>query len=83
MTRLRKLLKGGSGEVLQVKQKKELVQGVRINDLCHVALFGNIQISTAAVQALCDADIPVTYFSKSRTFVPFFVLPKLTRSSCG
>jgi CRISPR-associated protein Cas1 len=64
---------GRSGEVLQVKlataspcrggQKKELVQEVRINDLCHVALFGNIQISTAAVQALCDADVPVTYFS--------------------
>lgn len=59
---------GRSGEVLQVKQKKELVQEVRINDLCHVALFGNIQISTAAVQALCDADIPVTYFSMGGWF---------------
>jgi CRISPR-associated protein Cas1 len=53
---------------LQVKQTKELVQEVRINDLCHVALFGNIQISTAAVQALCDADIPVTYFSMGGWF---------------
>jgi len=59
---------GRSGEVLQVKQKKELLQEVRINDLCHVALFGNIQISTAAIQALCDADIPVTYFSMGGWF---------------
>ena len=59
---------GRSGEVLQIKQKKELVQEVRINDLCHVGLFGNIQISTAAIQALCDADIPVTYFSMGGWF---------------
>ena len=59
---------GRSGEVLQVKLKKELVQEVRINDLCHVALFGNIQISTAAVQALCEADIPITYFSMGGWF---------------
>jgi len=57
------LFVGRSGEVLQVKEKKELVQEVRINDLSHVALFGNVQISTAAVQALCEADVPVTYFS--------------------
>jgi CRISP-associated protein Cas1 len=36
---------------------------VRLNDVNHVALFGNIQISTQAVQALCDAEIPLTYFS--------------------
>jgi CRISPR-associated protein Cas1 len=59
---------GRSGEVLQVKLKKELLQEVRINDLCHIALFGNIQISTAAVQALCEADIPVTYFSMGGWF---------------
>jgi CRISPR-associated protein Cas1 len=59
---------GRSGEVLQVKLKNELVQEVRINDLCHVALFGNIQISTAAVQALCEADIPITYFSMGGWF---------------
>ena len=65
------LFVGRSGEVLQVKEKKELVQEVRINDLSHVALFGNIQISTAAVQALCEADIPVTYFSMGGWFYGF------------
>ena len=41
---------------------------MRINDVTHIALFGNIQISTAAVQALCDADVPVTYFSMGGWF---------------
>jgi CRISP-associated protein Cas1 len=62
------LFVGRSGEVLQIKDKKELVQEVRIGDLSHVALFGNIQISTAAVQALCEADVPITYFSMGGWF---------------
>jgi len=45
-----------------------LVDEVRLSDLCHVALFGNIQLSTQAVQRLCDADIPVTYFSMGGWF---------------
>ncbi len=65
------LFVGRSGEVLQVKEKKQLVQEVRINDLSHIALFGNIQISTAAVQALCEADVPVTYFSMGGWFYGF------------
>jgi len=65
------LFVGRSGEVLQVKEKKQLLQEVRINDLSHVALFGNIQISTAAVQALCEADVPVTYFSMGGWFYGF------------
>jgi CRISPR-associated protein Cas1 len=36
---------------------------VRLADVSHVALFGNIQITTQAIQGLCDAEIPVTYFS--------------------
>ncbi len=62
------LFVGRKGEVLQVKEKKELMQEVRINDLSHVALFGNVGISTAAVQTLCEADVPVTYFSMGGWF---------------
>ena len=51
--------------------KQGSAQEVRINDLSHVALFGNIQISTAAVQALCEADIPITYFSMGGWFYGF------------
>ena len=62
------LFVGRSGDVLQVKEKKETVQEVRINDLNHVALFGNIQISTQAVQNLCEKEIPITYFSMGGWF---------------
>lgn len=65
------LFVGRSAEVLQVKDKKEVVQEVRILDLSHVALFGNIGISTAAVQALCEAGVPVTYFSMGGWFYGF------------
>lgn len=65
------LFVGRKGEVLQVKEKKELVQEVRINDLSHVALFGNVGISTAAVQTLCEADVPITYFSMGGWFYGF------------
>jgi CRISPR-associated protein Cas1 len=59
---------GRKDELLQVKQEKAVLDEVRINDLSHVALFGNIQISTQAIQALCEADVPVTYFSMGGWF---------------
>jgi CRISPR-associated protein Cas1 len=54
--------------VLQVKEKDKVVDEVRLRDLSHVALFGNIQISTQAVQSLCEMEIPVTYFSMGGWF---------------
>ncbi len=54
--------------VLKVKEKDRLVEEVRVSDVCHVALFGNIQMSTQAVQRLCDHDIPVTWFSMGGWF---------------
>ncbi len=59
---------GKSGEVLQVKDKDKSVQEVRIGEVCQVNLLGNIQISTQAVQSLCDAGVPVTYFSMGGYF---------------
>lgn len=54
---------GRSDETLTVKDKDTLLDEVRLADVSHVALFGNIQITTQAIQGLCDAEIPVTYFS--------------------
>jgi CRISPR-associated protein Cas1 len=54
---------------LQVRDKKELLQEVRIGDIDHVGLFGSIQISTQAVQQLCEKDIPITYFSMGVGFM--------------
>ena len=53
---------------LVVKEKKEKVGEFRFHDLHHLALFGPVQISTAAVHALCDRNIPITYFSMGGWF---------------
>ena len=59
---------GCKDEVLQVKDKDKLIEEVRMRDVSHVALFGNIQISTQAIQSLCEQEVPVTYFSMGGWF---------------
>jgi CRISPR-associated protein Cas1 len=59
---------GKSGEVLQVKEKEKTVQEVRIGEVCQVNLLGSIQISTQAVQSLCEAGVPISYFSMGGYF---------------
>lgn len=54
---------GRKGEVLEVRDKKTVLQEVRIRDINHLGVFGNIQVSTQVVQELCDQEIPITYFS--------------------
>ena len=59
---------GKSGDVLQVKEKDALRQEVRLNEICQLNVMGNIQITTQAIQALCGAEIPVSYFSQGGWF---------------
>ena len=59
---------GCKEEVLQVKEKDHVVEEVRMRDVSHVALFGNIQITTQAIQALCELEVPITYFSMGGWF---------------
>jgi CRISPR-associated protein Cas1 len=59
---------GRSGEVLQVKEKDAVRQELRVGEICQVNLMGNVQISTQAVQTLCEAEIPVCYFSQGGWF---------------
>jgi CRISPR-associated protein Cas1 len=59
---------GKSGDVLQVKDKEKLVQEVRLGEVCQVNLMGNVQVTTQAVQMLCEAGVPVTYFSMGGYF---------------
>jgi CRISPR-associated protein Cas1 len=59
---------GCKDEVLTVKEKDRVVEEVRMRDVSHVALFGNIQISTQAIQSLCELEVPVTYFSMGGWF---------------
>ena len=57
-----------SASVLQVKDRDSILEEIRLNDICQVSLFGNVQITTQAVQALCEADVPVCYFSMGGWF---------------
>ncbi len=59
---------GKSGEVLQVREKDELKQEIRIGEVSQLNLMGNIQVSTQAVQRLCEAEVPVCYFSQGGWF---------------
>jgi len=59
---------GKSGDVLQVRDKDELKQEVRIGEICQVNLMGNIQVSTQAIQSLCEASKPLCYFSQGGWF---------------
>src|SRR4029077_8166033 len=59
---------GKSGFVLKVQEKEKVVQEVRINDICQLNLLGSIQLSTQAVQALCEQEVPIAYFSMGGWF---------------
>jgi len=59
---------GKSGAVLQVKEEKSILQEVRVGELCQVSVMGNVQVSTQAIQALCDAEVPICYFSMGGWF---------------
>ena len=54
--------------MLQVEKRRQLLQEVRIGEICQVNLMGNVQISTQAVQALCEAEVPICYFSMGGWF---------------
>jgi CRISPR-associated protein Cas1 len=59
---------GKSGNVLKIKEKDWVVQEVRIGETCQVNLFGGIQLTTQAIQTLCENDIPIAYFSQGGWF---------------
>ena len=59
---------GKTGEVLQIKDKEQLKQEVRLGEICQLNLMGNVQLSTQAVQTLCGADIPICYYSQGGWF---------------
>jgi len=59
---------GKKDQCLVIKDKGKAVSEFRFLDLHHLALFGPVQISTGAVHALCDKDIPITYFSMGGWF---------------
>lgn len=59
---------GKNGQVLRIQEKERVVDEVRIGEICQVNLFGNIQITTQAIQTLCELDVPIAYFSMGGWF---------------
>lgn len=59
---------GKSGEVLQVRERDALRQEIRLGEICQLNVMGNIQVSTQAIQSLCEAGVPVCYFSQGGWF---------------
>jgi CRISPR-associated protein Cas1 len=59
---------GKSGEVLQIRDKDDHQHEVRLRETCQVNIMGNVQLSTQAVQGLCEAGIPICYFSQGGWF---------------
>ncbi len=59
---------GKSGNVLKIKEKDKVLQEVRVNEICQLNVFGNIQLSTQAIQTLCENEVPIAYFSMGGWF---------------
>jgi CRISP-associated protein Cas1 len=59
---------GKSGGVLQVREKDALKQEIRIGEISQLNLMGNVQVSTQSIQTLCEAEVPVCYFSQGDWF---------------
>lgn len=54
---------GKREERLTIVAKDRPAEEVRLMELSHVAIFGNVQITTQALRALCDQDTSVAYLS--------------------
>ena len=59
---------GKSGDELVVVPREGLKQTARLGQTSQIALFGQVQISTQAVQAALGLHIPVCYFSSGGWF---------------
>ncbi len=59
---------GKSGDVLQIRDKKKLVQEARLHELSQVNLFGSASVTSSAVQGACWAEKPIAHFSTGGWF---------------
>lgn len=59
---------GKSGGVLQVREKDALREEIRLSEINQLNVYGNIQITTQTVQSLCEAGVPICYFSQGGWF---------------
>ncbi len=59
---------GKSGETLEAWLKDKKLGEARLFETSHVALFGNVQVTTQALSAALDVGIPVVFFSMGGWF---------------
>lgn len=59
---------GKQGDLLQAKVEGKIVQEIRFNDINQINLFGNIQLSTQAIQTALGRDVPISYFTQRGYF---------------
>jgi CRISPR-associated protein Cas1 len=59
---------GKNDELLSIRTRDGETREVRLNETSQLGLFGAVQISTQAVQALCGREIPIAYFSHGGWF---------------
>jgi CRISPR-associated protein Cas1 len=59
---------GISKQRLIVKKSGEELASTKLQDIAHLVLCGNIQVSTQAVQVLCESSIPIVYLSTGHWF---------------
>ncbi len=59
---------GKEGETLKISDEEKGDQRVRLIDVSDVALFGNVSITTPALAALMEREIPVTFHSHGGWF---------------
>ncbi|MCG8648549.1 MAG: CRISPR-associated endonuclease Cas1 [Pirellulales bacterium] len=56
------------GDVLMAKVDGKVVQQIRVREINQINLFGNVQVSTQAIQNLLHHGIPIGYFTQRGWF---------------
>lgn len=59
---------GCSKQRITVKKSGTELASVKLQDMSQLVLCGNVQVSTQAMQVLCEASIPVVYLSTGHWF---------------
>ncbi len=51
------------GDVLQIKEGKDVIAEARLVEVSQLVLFGSVQVSTQVIHELCRRNIPICYLS--------------------
>lgn len=59
---------GKCGDILQIKEGKEVIAEARLIEVSQLVLFGSVQVSTQVIHELCKRNIPICYLSRGGWF---------------